>query len=33
MKNDETTCYYESVFAVHMAGFIRYNSNPAYLQP
>ena len=24
MKNDETTCYYESVFAAHMADFIRY---------
>ena len=24
MKNDETTCYYESVFAGHIADFIRY---------
>jgi integrase/recombinase XerD len=24
MKNDETTCYYESGFAAHMADFIRY---------
>jgi hypothetical protein len=24
MKNDETTRYYESVFAAHMADFIRY---------
>jgi hypothetical protein len=24
MKNDETTSYYESAFAAHMAAFIRY---------